>query len=257
MVKWCPWCPALATTNKGEHVFDDWLNRLHGREIKDRYRFTQTGEDGTVLRAYIRRRIDTTVPSVCDECNSGWMSKLTSQTKAVAEGMIRWQRPTTLLPLGIKTLAAFVFMKVVVVDAEHDTRNFSRATCFRFADTRDLPPGLQIWVAWFRSTQRMAAKMWSNNLIFRSSRFRGYNIHVFTYVVGHLAFQLTFPRWSTKSLRPRAPLPVLTQAGHWDEASIPIWPNVATITWPPDKYLDADGLNNFKNRFANLQTRDV
>ncbi|HMF98846.1 MAG TPA: hypothetical protein VKE96_31310 [Vicinamibacterales bacterium] len=178
------------------------------------------------------------------------MSRLTSEFKAIAEGMVRWQRPTTLLSRGIDTPAGYVFMKAVVVDAEYETRNFPRAVYFRFADTRELPAGAQVWLAWFRGSQRMEARMWSNKLLLKSGQFRGYDIHVFTYVVGHLAFQLTFPRWSTKVLRKHAPTPFLTQAQYWDEASIELWPGVTVVAWPPDKYLDPAGLNSFKNRFA-------
>jgi len=37
MAVWCAFCPSLATTKRGEHIFDDWLNRIDGKAIIDRY----------------------------------------------------------------------------------------------------------------------------------------------------------------------------------------------------------------------------
>ncbi len=98
----------------------------------------------------------------------------------------------------------------------------------------------------------MDVSAWSNGLILKSGAFKGYHIYVFTYVVGHFAFQLTFPKWSKQS-RKRPPLPFLTQSLRWDQASIPIWPDVTAAEWPPALYLDSAGLQEFRNRFAQLQ----
>lgn len=159
----CIFCPEPRTNKLGEHVFDDWLNRIDGQVIKDRYTFTQTGEDGRVIRTLKKRKIDTTVPVVCDACNNGWMSDMTNETKATAEGIIRYQRPVTLLPLGIATLATFIFMKAAVIDAEYKTGFFSRTTCLRFAESRKLPPGIQVWLSWFCGKHRFATHVWTSD----------------------------------------------------------------------------------------------
>lgn len=249
----CIFCPAPRTRKRGEHVFDEWLNRIDGRVIKDHYTFTQTGEDGVPIRTFRKRTIDTTSSVVCDACNSGWMSDLTGHTKATAEGFIRYERPATLLPLGIATLSAFIFMKSAVIDAEYHTDFYSRQACLQFAATRRLPPGVQIWLAWFRGRRRFATRMWSNALLVRSGVFDGYHIYAFTYVVGHLVCQLTFPKWTKATIIDRPSLPFITQANVWDAVSVPIWPNKAAIAeWPRAKYLNDEALQEFQGRFGNM-----
>jgi hypothetical protein len=249
----CIFCPEPRTNKLGEHIFDDWLNRLNGRVIEDRYTFTQTGEDGTIIRTFKKRQIDTASAVVCDRCNHGWMSDLTNHTKLTAEGFIRYQSPATLLPLGIATLAAFTFMKSAVIDAEYNTGFYSRPVCLRFAATHRLPLGVQIWLSWFRGRKRFSTFVWSNSLIIKSGVFNGFNIYTFTYVVGHLVFQLTYPRWTKATIIDRPSLPFITQAEIWDVTSIPIWPHVATAEWPRAKYLDSQGLKEFQCRFRNMR----
>src|SRR5438093_1005112 len=111
MKAYCVFCPSLATEHRGEHIFDDWLNRENGRIIKDTYTFTEHGEDDRIVRTFKSSLIAQTMPVVCDTCNSTWMSDLTNKLKQTCEGIIRHERLTTLLPLGIATLAAFAFMK--------------------------------------------------------------------------------------------------------------------------------------------------
>ena len=97
----------------------------------------------------------------------------------------------------------------------------------------------------------MSTHLWSRTLVIQSGAFEGYNIHTLTYMVGHLAFQMTLPIW-TKRGRP-SPGPRLTQSSSWDKAAVPIWPDVVTTTWPPPQYLDREGLKAFNRRFRNLK----
>src|SRR5688500_1418156 len=103
----CIFCTRPATNKRGEHIIDDWVNRIDGKPISERFTFRQYGADGQLVRSYRTTSINTTASVVCETCNQGWMSDLTNHTKATAEGFIRYERPATLLPLGIVTLAAF------------------------------------------------------------------------------------------------------------------------------------------------------
>jgi hypothetical protein len=247
----CTFCPLPPTLKRGEHIFDDWLNRVDGKPISEKFTFTQTGENGEVLRTFRKSSMDTTAAVVCDTCNHGWMSDLTNHTKATAEGFIRHHRAATILPLGIVTLTAFAFMKAAVVDAERKTGFISPSLTQRFGATQEPPPGVQLWLGCFFGRHLMSAHVWSDALLLRSGAFKGYHIYVFTYQVGHLALQLTYPRWA-KSTRKRPPLPALTQHEGWDEGSVLIWPGVTAARWPPPKHLNSETLKIFKNRFGNL-----
>src|SRR4051812_33220014 len=93
----CVFCTSPPVPRGGEHLWDNWLNRLDGRSIKDKYTVIQTGHDGELRRTYRSARIDATADVVCGPCNHGWMSDLTNLTKAAAEDIIRHERRVTML----------------------------------------------------------------------------------------------------------------------------------------------------------------
>jgi hypothetical protein len=264
-VELCIFCPNPRTTNRGEHVFDDWLNREFGKPLRYHYQHFEYGSDDTLIRQYPKREIDIASDVVCDTCNNNWMSEITTASKAVLEGFIRYERAATLLELGILTVACFAFMKAAVLDAEYSTERepfVLRSDCTRFrrwmtgeSATPWLPNGLQIWIAWYRRERQMETRAWVNGLNFPSGMFHGYKVLYITYSLGAFVLQLTLPRW-TKYRRPRN-VPFITQATYWDVASTPIWPNVPTAVWPPTKYLDYSALENFVERFRTVAVGSV
>jgi hypothetical protein len=245
----CIFCQSPATKGRGEHVFDDWLNRKDGRQLKDKYEFSQFSRDGVLDRKYKVRKIDVAKPVVCDSCNHGWMSDLTNQSKAILEGFIRYERPATILSSGIDTIAAWAFMKAAVIDTQNPKRFFSPGTLADFRRTRQLPDGSQIWIAWFRSRHKMIVRCWNDIALAKTGVFRGYEFYYFTYAVGHFALQFTYPRW-TKGTRRRPPIPSITQDPRWDNASVLIWPDVAAARWPPNNPLTDAGIVSFCERFG-------
>ena len=73
----CIFCPSLGTNKRGEHVFDNWLNREHGKEIRRPGIVIEFGQDDAVERQYKSNSIQVTKPVVCNNCNNTWMSDLT------------------------------------------------------------------------------------------------------------------------------------------------------------------------------------
>ena len=260
-MKPCIFCPNPRTKAKGEHVWDDWLNRENGRSLKIRSTVGELGENGVLIREYPTRRINVTKDVVCDECNHEWMSDLTTHAKLTLEGFIRFERAATLLELGIVTIAAFAFMKAAVLDySAENVRSpyFSPAVCHRFRASLQsdraavfLPEGFQVWIANYRSTRRRELLFWIDSFAITAGPFTGYSALVITYVVGAFVFQITYPRWMRFGKR-RPGRPFLTQPGIWDSASIPIWPNVDAATWPPPKYLNGGSLQNFRERLKTI-----
>jgi hypothetical protein len=250
----CIFCGSPATDKRGEHVFDDWLNRIDGRRVKDLYTFELSGKDGRLIRTYQERGINTTRPVVCDPCNHEWMSALTNNSKKIVEGLIRHECATILSPEDIATISAWLFMKAAVVAADNSTRRFfSPSRCGLFAENRTLPDGLQVWLAAFRGRHKMAARAWSDTIGIKSGGLKGYELYLFTYVVGHLACQLTYPRWTKVNPR-RPPLPVIEQAPDWTGVAIPVWPETTAVQWPPWRPLDDKTLDAFRYRFTeNMQ----
>lgn len=259
-MKPCIFCPNPRTTKRGEHVWDDWLNWDDGKPLRMLSTFVEFGRDGAFVREYKTRSVSVTKDVVCDKCNQEWMSDLSNNAKSILEGFIKHERPATLLPVGVLTIVAFAFMKSVVLDysAEDERSPFVQpAMCARFRhsltsglpdDTIALPSGLQVWMAKYRRERRMENVYWIDALHLNAGPLRGYDILQITYVVGAFAFQLTFPKWRKRTRR-RPPGPVITQHRIWDDAAIPIWPNVPIAMWPPAKYLDRASLEHFRYRF--------
>jgi len=245
----CLFCPSSATRKAGEHIWDDWLNRFEGKPVKDKYLYTRLNRQGNVVQAVTRSRIDSARPVVCDECNNEWMSDLTNEFKATAETIIRHGRSCSLLPLGIATLSTYAFMKAVILDPDNRKPYFSSAVCHHFRQTLEMPTGVQIWLASFRGPKRFEVNVDTGSSMITSGRFAGYEFYVFTYLVGHLVIQLTFPRW-TRFARRRPPLPAWIPARHWWTAHLDLYPGVSQLTWPPKLYLDRDGLKQFRDRLG-------
>jgi hypothetical protein len=257
----CIFCPNPRTTKRGEHIWDDWLNREHGEHLRFHYHVYEYGSGDEPIREYPARKLDQTSGVVCDSCNNTWMNELTEQAKHALEGFIRYDRSATLLELGILTTVCFAFMKSAVLDYTYEETRppyISPSACSRFrlwlsgaSDTPWLPDGLQVWIAWYRRKRQMEARTWINGLNFTSGTFKGYKVLLITYVVGSLALQITLPRW-TKHLRKQGRLPSFNQGPIWDDACIPIWPGVHTARWPPPKYLDHAALEDFQKRFRTV-----
>lgn len=249
----CIWCPRVATSKAGEHLFDDWLNR-RPRPRHDRYTFHKLGRDDTLIRTYVATRIDSTMPVVCDACNNGWMSDLTHEFKKVAGDVIASSHSTFFDDIALHTIAAFLFMKAAATDAnENWSRCVRRRRCVEFASSLVPPAGTQVWGARYVGPQRFSAFAWHRVLDLRSGPHRGFSIFVFTYVVNHFALQLSYPRWTKNGRAPA--LPFLTQHEVWDLASVPIWPQARGVVWPPPTSLDREQLDVFCERFAKLVRR--
>lgn len=83
----CIFCPNPRTRKSGEHVWDDWLNREHGKDICKPSTVFVFGEDGAKIRECKATGLNETKPVVYDDCNNTWMSDITSFAKDEIEGL--------------------------------------------------------------------------------------------------------------------------------------------------------------------------
>jgi len=135
-------CPNHRATKRGEHIWDDWLNRDERRTLQYHYEVTESGPDDTIIRAFPSRSLSETKPVVCDDCNGRWMSDITNHSKPLIDAIGRRQRPTCLLPLGIVTIAALATMKAMVLDTAYESfrpPRFPRLSCVRFRESLTTP----------------------------------------------------------------------------------------------------------------------
>lgn len=257
----CIFCPNPRTKKRGEHVWDDWLNREQGKPIRDSGTTSHTGLDGALIRSYPSVGLEVTVPVVCDNCNNHWMSDISNLAKDILEPIIRRDRPSDLDQLDILTIASFAFLKSAVLDwsvtnAPHRRPCISRASCIAFhhsltrGDPSDIlfPDGLQIWIAKYRRSRKMEAQAFTEEMT-GVRHFKGYRILVITYVVGSFIFQLTCPRWS-KTARNRPAPPFFQVFG--DRWAVPIWPGVSRAYWPPLDHVSSNRLETFRQRLRRI-----
>jgi len=241
-------------------VWDDWLNREDGKEIRRESIISFHGPRG-LIRSYSANQLNVTLPVVCDHCNNTWMSDISNHAKPILEPSIRRDEAMTYDELDVITLSSFVFLKAAVLDwsiAPGLSRRpyIPRAACLRFRDSLfttaasviAFPPHLQIWVAQYRRTRAMEALALIDKLT-GVGRLKGLRILLITYVVGSFVFQLTCPRRSKeKHDEPGAPLFDATS----DRRAVAIWPNTGTAYWPPTLHLDSSTLESFRERFRTV-----
>ena len=250
----CAFCPREAVEVGGEHIWDNWINRaLPPTMYRARKRYTL---DSPVIEVDTDR-IDEKLPTVCNQCNNGWMSVLSEKVKNRFERAMLEGEPFSLGARDAAILAAFAFMKSVVTNhliTLHDGTEpfFTRAAREQFANSLLLPPLLKCWFAAYQGQSRMSTK---NNLsIIGTSEpgpLHGMEFFSFTYVVGKLALQLLAPRWKNISHRGR-PIISLTPNVYWERATVLFWPHDgAVLSWPPAKYIGDDTVKAFIYRFNN------
>jgi hypothetical protein len=258
-VQLCIFCPNPRTIKRGEHVWDDWLNRQGGKDISDPSTTSYYGSGGRLIRSHPSMRMDVTLPMVCETCNQNWMSEVTNEAKPILEPIIRRDVPTDFNEYEILVTTCLAFLKAAVLDwSANDmgrTPCISRTSCLRFRRSVAsgdgdpvFPDGLQVWIARYRRTHRMEAQTFTEEMT-GARHFKGYRILVVTYVVGSFVFQLTYPKWS-KATRNRPPAPFFQVIG--DLRAVPIWPGVSSAHWPPLTHIDGRTLESFRERFRHV-----
>ena len=109
-VRPCIFCHNPRTNKRGEHVFDNWLNREHGKEIRRPGFVIEFGKDDAIERKYPSNSIQVTKAVVCDDCNNTWMSDLTGFSKDIREPSMRRSEPKALSDFDVCWLLLHSFL---------------------------------------------------------------------------------------------------------------------------------------------------
>jgi hypothetical protein len=248
MARMCAFCPANAVEEGGEHVWDNWLNKVLPNVRYRALKFTL----GSPVLQYDTNSLNAKLPVVCKGCNSGWMSALSLKVKERFSRTILDGEPFSLGGRDAAILAAFTFLKAVVTNHTIDDEPFfTRAARDSFRTSLAVPPVTKMWFAAYQARARMSTR---NSLAIFSTDAPGplYGLQFcsFSYVVGKLALQLLAPRWKHVSHRGRHLLS-LSPNVYWDQAAILFWPhNGGFLLWPPAKYIGDDIIQEFIERFG-------
>lgn len=252
-MKLCAFC-LRERKMSAEHVWGDWIGKLFV-DYRGRYSFrTQMG--GNPIRRWSSRFIDAKAKVVCETCNNEWMSRLDEETKYLMQGIIRDGTPMCFLPEGAKLFSAFAFKTAVVIDHIRPSRGrpfFAPYQRKRFSETPEIPPGVQVWISAFRGESAVSGRYTTHYAQIRGGTMKGFELYIFTFVAGFLAYQLVGSRWISIAKKP-IEVPMLTQNPQWDRASIPLWPdNGQPVIWPPSQYFNDKFLNLYAQRWEKLK----
>jgi hypothetical protein len=169
-----------------------------------------------------------------------------AHAKPAMADLIVGDKELTISETQAKGIAVFAFKTAVV--AEHMNRNrrpfYSREVRHDFAKTLNIPSNTQMWMAGFLPLGSghihscyHEGKVDSQNRI---------EMHVCTYTVGHLTFQVVSARCTT-------PLIFRPMSG-FDHVAAPFWPVMAvSIQWPPSDVLRTkEDWEAFSNRWRKI-----
>ncbi|HXC42633.1 MAG TPA: hypothetical protein VNY51_03810 [Candidatus Dormibacteraeota bacterium] len=252
----CAFCLKPAKMSR-EHVWSAWVSRMypeHGYHF-DLRTLTASNED----KRWKSRSIDLTSKVVCEECNNTWMSDLeTNLAKPAMSDMIQNGSSRYLLPSGIEAISTFAFKTAVIADHNRPRRSpfFSHVARKKFSQSLQIPNGVQIWLAHFVSQHLMSGKLTTYYAQIRSGRFRGFELYMMTFVVGHLIIQVSASHWASLAKRPKFS-PQLIQNPEWNDAAVPIWPRTGfspkEVVWPAALSVGDEQFEGFASRFAKLE----
>ncbi len=113
----CIFCGSRKKRSK-EHVWPDWMREYFPKmEGQSHNRETHTFRWETALgskRVKRQGHLSTLkIRAVCEECNSGWMSQLESETKPILKGILQNQ-PVEITEAKQETLARWITVKTIV-----------------------------------------------------------------------------------------------------------------------------------------------
>jgi hypothetical protein len=197
-----------------------------------RFRFIQRNEAGEVINEWSLPGIDLTAKVVCKPCNEGWMSSLENdRAKPALRDLIVGNKGFTVSQSRANSMAIFAFKTAVIVD--HMRRGhlpfFRRSVRCKFAESLEIPPNVYMWFAGFLPMgSGLVQSLYPQGRINSELRIK---IHVCTYLVGHLIFQVVSARF-------RSGMPSFFPRRGFEKLAIPFWPSIPRrITWPPQDVL--------------------
>jgi hypothetical protein len=181
------------------------------------------------------------------------MSQLENRkAKPVLKDMILNDSPRSILPEGIKAIAAFAFKGAVIANhmGLHQGPFFTATQRRRFAKTLDIPTGVFMWLANRKSSPEAVAGTWKS-LYGKTPRstINGFQLHIFTFGAGHFVIQVVSCKYANRRMR-KSEQPIPEQGSMANRFAIPLWPNDGSpILWPPYMLITDNSIEAFCERW--------
>jgi hypothetical protein len=240
----CAFCAHSAKLS-GEHIWSEWMRELFPTK---KIRFTSFGEKHEVLRQWSSHDIDMTAKVVCQKCNNEWMSGLESaHAKPAMTDLIVGDKELTISEMQARGIAVFAFKTAVIAEhmKRYRQRFYSREVRHEFAKALNIPRNTQIWMAGFLPMgSGHIHSCYHEGKIDSTNRIE---MHVCTYSVGHLTFQVVSARCTLPSL-------LFRPMQGFDHLAAPFWPEMPVpIHWPPNDVLRTkEDWEAFSNRWRKI-----
>jgi hypothetical protein len=238
MAQECAFCPSIATLT-GEHIWSDWLNGV----LPGRRRFSIKNDKREVVRTWTAPELNWKAKVVCEDCNSGWMSRLENDHAKPAMLDLILDKPNIKIDKPrARSIALFAFKTAVIFDhiAKDRAYFFDRSTRHEFARSHTIPTNVDMWLTRFGIKGHGEA----NTAYHAGSPApeRSIEMYVLSYSVEALVLQVVSHKATGVSqFSPES-----------EFSAIPFWPDLPNVDifWPPSPSLNsAADFDNFSDRW--------
>ncbi len=201
------------------------------------------------LRHQIRKREaviirpEVTVKTVCQACNSGWMSSLESECIPVIGSMLHGLT-VPLSQMQQETIAVWAVKTSMMMDSlkgrDAKKRFYAREECENLRLNRTIPRETRIWLGHYVGEGLGGFGTDFTVVAGELNRQRVAHGMTNTIIIGHLALQVVTVHRHPKHVG-RDISDVQPKAADWERMLIQIWPETRYISWPPELSFENDG----------------
>jgi hypothetical protein len=236
----CIFCGATGSKITKEHVWTKWL-REHvelgtGPPIGHSRRLTTRDGETVEDLSWEAIPLDWQVAAPCKDCNEGWMEQIETAARPILTPMLDDKR-VSLDISGVDVLAQWVTLRVMVAQHAYPKerrRSITQERYRAFFQTRQVPPGTQIWVGRYSGAGPWPTQYYHREIRIARPDTSPPNAYIVGFSVGYVAFVC----WGHEVTA--GAIVRLGQKMH--ELLAPIWPALSPISWPPPGLLGAEGL---------------
>lgn len=241
----CLFCKHEFTTSPSphertkEHIFGDWttpfLKNPSGPGTQIRWEETRESRERTSYPAHPAQQ---TVQGVCQECNSGWLSRIQTAAKPLLLPALKSRKRRSYGESGQEALGVWAFRAGLMAGIRGGPAAIPESRLHDFYESRKPPELCRIWIAatpyrQFTYINHVAFK------VFPEDAEPPPSVNAFADVLGlgHVAFCILY--WG--DTKPNTGMGRLHS--EFGNALTQIWPVTKPIQWPPKKVITFQGLD--------------
>jgi hypothetical protein len=228
-----------------EHVFAEWMSPYlrspDGPGTQVRWNMAADRPEYNA-RSYQAYPVQQAVQGVCQECNSGWLSRIQTAAKPPLLAALKSPRKRTFSPSAQRAMSTWAFRAALVLGAKAGDAQIPAHHLHDFYVAQKPPDSSRIWMIatghrtyTFLDHRIIKVRVQDGEPPPRANAFA-------TLVsVGHVAFYVLC--WT--DIKPRDGIRKLFD--EFPDAIAPIYPPRGPVVWPPNQILVHDSLDRLAN----------